>query len=83
MVQYRLEIVMPVKTVRLYTIALIISDMLAVLGAFSIAYIARVQLDPRPLIAQISAVDFFLTFLLLNPFWLMIFLELDLYSPSV
>ena len=74
---------MPVKTVRFYTIALILSDILAVLGAFSIAYIVRVQLDPRPLIAQISALDFFTTFLLLMPFWLLTFLSLGLYSPSV
>ena len=74
---------MPVKTVRFYTIALIISDILAVLGAFSIAYIVRVQLDPRPLIAQIGAVDFFTTFLLLMPFWLLTFLSLGLYSPNV
>jgi exopolysaccharide biosynthesis polyprenyl glycosylphosphotransferase len=74
---------MPVKTVRLYTIALIISDILAVLGAFSIAYIVRVQLDPRPLIAQISAFDFFTTFLLLVPFWILTFVSLGLYSPSV
>ena len=74
---------MPVKTVRFYTLALIVSDILAVLGAFSIAYIVRVQLDSRPLIAQISALDFFTTFLLLMPFWLLTFLALGLYSPAV
>ena len=74
---------MPVKTVRLYTIALVLSDILAVLGAFTVAYIVRVQMDPRPLIAHISAFDFFTTFLMLVPFWLLIFLSLGLYSPRV
>lgn len=74
---------MPVKTVRFYTIALIISDVLAILAAFTLAYIVRVQLDPRPLINDISAFDFFLTFVKLLPFWLVTFWALGLYSPSV
>ena len=73
---------MPVKTIRLYTLALILSDTLAILGAFSIAYILRVQFDPRPLINQISALNFFISFLILTPFWLIIFLSLNLYSPE-
>ena len=74
---------MPVKTVRLYTLALVISDALAILGAFTIAYILRVQFDSRPLVSQISAIDFFNTFLLLLPFWFLTFLSLGLYSPQV
>ncbi len=73
---------MLVKTIRLYTLALILSDTLAILGAFSIAYILRVQFDPRPLINQISALNFFISFLILTPFWLIIFLSLNLYSPE-
>jgi exopolysaccharide biosynthesis polyprenyl glycosylphosphotransferase len=74
---------MPVKTVRFYTIALIIIDVLAILAAFTVAYIVRVQLDPRPLINQIGAVDFFMTFVSLLPFWLVTFWAIGLYSPSV
>jgi exopolysaccharide biosynthesis polyprenyl glycosylphosphotransferase len=74
---------MPVKTVRFYTIALIIIDVLAILAAFTLAYIVRVQLDPRPLIHNISAYDFFVTFVKLLPFWLITFWALGLYSPSV
>jgi len=74
---------MPVKTVRFYTIALILVDILAVLAAFTLAYIVRVQLDPRPLVNQIPAVDFFTTFVSLLPFFLITFLALGLYSPSV
>lgn len=74
---------MPTKTVRFYTLALILFDALAILGAFTIAYIVRVQLDSRPLINQITAVEFLQTFLILTPFWLLTFLALGLYSPQV
>lgn len=74
---------MPVKTVRLYTLALIVSDALAILGAFTIAYIMRVQFDSRPLVSEVYAVEFFTTFLLLLPFWFLTFLSLGLYSPQV
>ena len=74
---------MPVKTVRLYTFALLIADSIAVLLAFSAAYILRVQLDPRPLVNQITAWDFLNTFLMLLPFWLFTFWSLGLYSPQV
>ncbi len=74
---------MPVKTVRLYTFALLIADSIAVLLAFSAAYVLRVQLDSRPLVNQITALDFFNTFLILLPFWLITFGALGLYSPQV
>jgi exopolysaccharide biosynthesis polyprenyl glycosylphosphotransferase len=74
---------MPVKTIRFYTLALVAFDVLAVLAAFVLAYVVRVQLDPRPLVYQIGAWDFFLTFLQLTPFWIITLLSLGLYSPSV
>lgn len=74
---------MPVKTVRAYSLALLLSDILAVLGAFTIAYIVRVQIDDRPLIVSISALDFVTVFLLLTPFWILVFASLGLYRPDV
>jgi exopolysaccharide biosynthesis polyprenyl glycosylphosphotransferase len=74
---------MPVKTARLYTIALIIADACAVLLAFTISYILRVQLDARPLVNQITALDFLGTFLALLPFWIVIFWTLGLYSSRI
>lgn len=74
---------MPVKTVRFYTLALVLVDILAVLAAFTLAYIVRVQLDSRPLVNQISAIDFLVTFLQLLPFWFITLWGLGLYSPSV
>jgi exopolysaccharide biosynthesis polyprenyl glycosylphosphotransferase len=82
MVQYILT-TMPVKTVRFYTLALVIFDVLAILSAFVLAYVLRVQLDARPLVNQIGALDFFLTFLQLTPFWIITLLSLGLYSPAV
>ena len=43
---------MPVKSVRAYALALLLSDIIAILGAFTIAYIVRVQIDSRPLISH-------------------------------
>jgi exopolysaccharide biosynthesis polyprenyl glycosylphosphotransferase len=74
---------MPVKTIRFYTLALILFDVLAVLAAFVLAYVVRVQLDPRPLVNEIGAWDFFLTFVQLTPFWLVTLWGLGLYSPAV
>ena len=74
---------MPVKTVRFYTLALITADILAFLAAFTIAYILRVQYDPRPLMNQIYARDFIQTFITLVPFWIVTFWSFGLYSPHV
>ena len=74
---------MPVKTIRFYTLALVIFDVLAVLAAFALAYILRVQLDNRPLVNQIGALNFFVTFLQLTPFWIVTLWSLGLYSPAV
>lgn len=74
---------MPVKTIRFYTLALIVFDVLAILAAFVLAYIVRVQLDPRPLVYQIGAMDFFVTFLQLTPIWIITLWSLGLYSPAV
>jgi len=74
---------MPVKTIRTYTLLLILFDILAVLSAFVLAYVLRVQLDARPLVYQIGAVEFFATFIWLLPFWLITFWGLGLYSPAV
>jgi exopolysaccharide biosynthesis polyprenyl glycosylphosphotransferase len=74
---------MPVKTVRYYTLALIIADTLAFLAAFAIAYKLRVSYDGRELLAVIPAREFMTTFLVLIPFWLITFMTFGLYSPYV
>jgi exopolysaccharide biosynthesis polyprenyl glycosylphosphotransferase len=71
---------MPSKNTKLYSLILIIADFIVLLLAFSLAYIIRVQYDHRPLIAQIYAEEYFTTFLLIAPFWIIIFASLGLYQ---
>lgn len=74
---------MPTKNTKLYSLILIITDFLVLLLAFGIAYILRVQYDPRPLLSQVYAEQYFSTFTLLAPFWVLIFASLGLYQPTV
>lgn len=73
---------MPTKNTKFYSLILIIVDTLVLLAAFSIAYIARVQYDPRPLVDNVYAYDYFLAFLAIVPFWILIFATLGLYNAS-
>jgi FlaA1/EpsC-like NDP-sugar epimerase len=73
---------MPSKNTKFYSLLLIIADFIVLLGAFGIAYILRVQYDPRPLLTQVYAVQYVTTFLLIIPFWLLIFASLGLYQSN-
>lgn len=73
---------MPTKNTKLYSLILILADFFVLLLAFSIAYILRVQYDPRPLANQVYAYEYFLTFLAIVPFWIIIFASLGLYQAS-
>jgi exopolysaccharide biosynthesis polyprenyl glycosylphosphotransferase len=57
--------------------------MLTLLLAFGLAYIVRVQFDVRPLVANITADQFFITSLILIPLWVIVFGFLGLYSSRV
>lgn len=74
---------MPTRNARLYSIALIFGDILTLLAAFTLAYIVRVQFDPRPLVAQIHGIDFIYSASLLIPFWILAFASLGLYSSKI
>lgn len=74
---------MPTRSARFYSIALIICDFSILLLAFGLAYIWRVQFDPRPLVADITSNQFFLTSLALIPLWIIVFGLLGLYSSRV
>lgn len=63
-----------------YSLLLLIADAVTILAAFSLAYILRVQLDPRPLVADVYAREFVGTALAIVPFWLFIFAVLGLYN---
>lgn len=66
-----------------YAFLLLLGDFVALLAAFSAAYIMRVTLDPRPLIAQVGAVEYLKIWALIAPVWLLIFALLGLYKRSV
>ncbi len=74
---------MPTRNTKFYSVILILADFLVLLVAFTIAYIARVQIDNRPLVAPIFALDYFLTVLTILPFWIIVFAFIDLYSAEV
>jgi len=57
-------------------------DALVLIAAFVLAYIARVQYDPRPLLNNIYAYDYLFAFLLIVPFWIAIFALIGLYQPK-
>lgn len=73
---------MPSKNTKFYSLILIIADFLILLAAFSIAYILRVQFDQRPLVSEVYAQQYFSTFALLAPFWILIFASLGLYQAT-
>jgi exopolysaccharide biosynthesis polyprenyl glycosylphosphotransferase len=74
---------MPTKNTKFYSLILIIADFFVLLLAFSIAYILRVQYDPRPLVSQVYAYEYFSSFLLIAPFWILIFASLGLYNANI
>ena len=73
---------MPTKNTKFYSLILIIADFFVLLLAFSVAYILRVQFDPRPLVNNVGAYDYFLSFLAITPFWILIFASLGLYQAN-
>lgn len=66
-----------------YSFLLLVGDFLALIGAFSLAYVLRVKIDDRPLLEQISAGTFFTVFAILLIFWLLIFGLLGLYNARI
>lgn len=74
---------MPTRNTKFYSLLLVLADFIVLLGAFSVAYILRVQYDERPLLNEVYAIDYFLTFLLIVPFWIAIFAFLGLYQANV
>lgn len=73
---------MPSKNTKFYSLILIFADFFVLLLAFSMAYILRVQYDPRPLLSQIYAEQYIITFVAIAPFWILIFASLGLYQAS-
>src|SRR5437870_1841323 len=66
-----------------YSLLLVVGDLLAVLAAFVAAYILRVKIDPRPLIIAIPALTYLRTFLFVLPVWILIHAFIGLYDHSI
>ncbi len=66
-----------------YNLFLVIGDSLALVAAFVGAYILRVTLTHRALEAPVHARTYLGVFLVLLPFWILIFTLLGLYSSSI
>ena len=73
---------MPTKNTKFYSLVLIFVDFAVLLLAFVAAYVLRVQYDHRPLLDQVYALEYFYSFLLVAPFWIIIFAALGLYQAS-
>jgi exopolysaccharide biosynthesis polyprenyl glycosylphosphotransferase len=73
---------MMTRNTKFYSLILIVIDTFVLLAAFTLAYILRVQYDPRPLLTDVHAYDYLYAFLLIIPFWILIFAVLGLYKPS-
>lgn len=67
----------------IYALFLIAGDFLALLAAFSLAYIFRVKFDPRPLIEQIPAMAYFRASVAVLPLWIVVHSLLGLYNHSI
>ncbi len=66
-----------------YTLLLIIGDFLALIAAFTVAYIFRVKLDDRSLIQQIPAEAYLYAFIAVLPLWIMVHGLIGLYRREV
>ena len=74
---------MPSRNAKFYSLLLVLADVLILVLVFTLAYIIRVQNDPRPLLAPVYAETYFMTFLSIVPFWILTFSALGLYSSIV
>lgn len=66
-----------------YALILIVGDFVALIAAFSIAYVLRVKLDERPLIQAISARTYLYAFFTVLPLWLVMHGFIGLYSQHI
>ncbi len=66
-----------------YGLILVVGDFLALVAGFVAAYIIRGPLSTVPVAIPIPATEYLKAFLLLLPFWILIFGLLGLYSSSI
>lgn len=67
----------------IYSLFLVLGDFLALVAGFVFAYILRVSISHAPLAETVHARTYLGIFLVLLPFWILIFGLLGLYSSSI
>lgn len=67
----------------IYKIILIAGDTFSLLLGFTLAFILRVSLDPRPIAQPVDSITYITLIALLLPLWLAIFYVLGLYNKRV
>ena len=71
------------NTSLIYSAFLVIGDFLALVGAFSFAYIIRVSINHSRIPTPIRAINYLETFLTLLPFFILLFGLIGLYSNNI
>jgi len=66
----------------IYNVILLVSDFLALIAAFALAYFIRVELDDRPLLEPVSAFGYAAVISVLLLFWLAVYAILGLYNTD-
>jgi len=74
---------MPSRNTKFFSLILIIADFFVLLAAFTVAYIIRVQLDDRPLVNTVYALDYLSIALAILPLWIIVFASLGMYSSGI
>lgn len=68
---------------QIYNTLLVFGDFLALIAAFVGAFVLRVTLSSAPIAHPVPALTYFEIFLLVTPFWILIFALLGLYNSSI
>ncbi len=67
----------------IYSLFLVLGDFVALVSAFVVAYILRVSISNRPISEQVHASTYLEIFLILLPFWILIFALMGMYSNNI
>lgn len=64
-------------------LVLLVIDFIVLSLVFGLSYLIRVKYDHRPLLYPVYAKEFLLSSLVIIPLWILVFLNLGLYSPRI
>lgn len=68
---------------QIYNTLLVLGDFLALIAAFVAAFILRVTLSNAPIAHPVPALTYLYIFLMVTPFWILIFALLGLYNSAI